>query len=81
MKEDKINKPKHYAYNIEPLDVIEDWNLNFCLGNVIKYIARADRKGNRLEDLQKAEFYIQRELTKNGNDNRQKQNTGRNQRS
>jgi len=62
--EDKVNKPKHYNYsNIQPIDAIEAWNLNFRLSNVIKYVARHKQK-NGLEDLKKAAFYLQREIDK-----------------
>jgi len=46
----------------EPITVIEDWNLNFNLGNALKYIARANHKGTKHADLEKAIWYIQREL-------------------
>lgn len=46
----------------EPIDVIEQWRLNFNLGNVVKYIARCDYKGQRTADLEKAIYYLQREL-------------------
>ena len=42
--------------------MIRDWQLDFCLGNVVKYIARAGRKGDALEDLQKAKQYIEFEI-------------------
>ncbi|WP_243154330.1 DUF3310 domain-containing protein [Clostridium sporogenes] len=42
----------------------EDWNLNFNLGNAIKYIARAEHKGNKKEDLEKAVWYLEREISK-----------------
>lgn len=56
-----INHPKYYCEGrkYEPKDVIMDWQLDFCLGNVVKYIARAGRKGDALEDLQKAKQYIE----------------------
>lgn len=58
-----INHPPHYLHSlIEPIDVIESWGLNFALGNVVKYIARAGHKGDRLEQLRKAEWYIRREI-------------------
>ena len=58
-----IKKAPHYnSGNIEVIDAIEDWKLGFHLGNAIKYIARADHKGKRQEDLEKALWYIQREL-------------------
>jgi hypothetical protein len=60
---DPINQPPHYTYSaIEPIDVIEAWNLNFRLGNALKYIARADDKGDRLNDLRKAAWYLHREI-------------------
>jgi hypothetical protein len=53
-----INHPSHYAEGrqYEPIDVIEDWNLDFCLGNALKYISRAGRKdpAKTVEDLKKA---------------------------
>tara|TARA_A100001035_G_scaffold280056_1_gene283765 strand:- start:2918 stop:3124 length:207 start_codon:yes stop_codon:yes gene_type:complete len=63
MKTNEINNPKHYTFGtIEPIQVIEDWNLSFNLGNVIKYVARSEHKGQRQMDLEKAVFYLQREL-------------------
>lgn len=60
-----VNHPKHYNVGaIEVIDVIEDWNLNFCLGNAIKYIARCEYKGHKKEDLEKAKWYIEREIKK-----------------
>lgn len=49
---------------MECIDVIEAFSLNFRLGNAIKYILRCDKKGAKKEDLQKAIWYIQRELEK-----------------
>lgn len=48
----------------EPIEVIEQWKLSFCLGNAIKYIARADYKGQKKQDLEKCLWYIKRELAK-----------------
>lgn len=42
--------------------MIEDWKLGFNLGNVVKYLARADHKGTDLADLQKGYFYLGREI-------------------
>ena len=54
-KEDVINHPSHYTRgNIEVIDFIEDQQLPYHLGNVIKYIARAGHKGDKLEDLKKS---------------------------
>ena len=58
-----VNHPDHYQGNkFEVIDVIEDYDLGFSLGNAIKYILRADKKGNRKQDLKKAIWYIQREI-------------------
>lgn len=55
-------KPSHYSdYELEPIDLIEEYSLNFNLGNVIKYVARHKDK-NGLEDLKKARWYINREI-------------------
>lgn len=54
-----ISKPSHYNQTgIEPINVINDWRLNFNLGNVVKYIARHKHKGKPLEDLKKAKYYL-----------------------
>jgi hypothetical protein len=66
-----VNEPPHYCdIGLEPIDVIEAWGLGFCLGNAVKYIARAEHKGSRLEDLEKARWYLEREIAriKNGTD-------------
>lgn len=52
----------YHQSNIEAIEVIEDWDLGFNLGNVIKYIARYRHKGTPKEDLQKAIWYLNREL-------------------
>lgn len=56
----KIDHPEYYkAGGIEAIDVIEDWKLDFCLGNAIKYIARAGKKSDDVRtDLEKAAWYI-----------------------
>ena len=62
MKE-KINHPKHYNKGtIEVIDAIVDWELDFCMGNVIKYIARHKYKESPLEDLRKARWYLDYEI-------------------
>lgn len=56
-----IEHPSHYNRGkIEVIDFIEDQGLSFHLGNVIKYIARAGSKGDKLEDLKKARWYLDR---------------------
>ena len=61
---DPVNKPSHYAEGrkYETIDVIEDWELSYRLGNAVKYISRAGRKNDAVEDLKKAEWYLQREI-------------------
>lgn len=61
-KKEEVNHPEHYNKGIEAIDIIESWGLNFSLGNAIKYITRAPYKGTELKDLKKAEWYIQREI-------------------
>lgn len=61
---DNVNHPKHYTKGgIEVIDAIEAWGLNFRLANVIKYVARSDHKNNKLEDLKKARWYLDREIS------------------
>lgn len=60
-----VDHPKHYnAGRIEVIDAIEDWGLGFHLGNVVKYCARANHKDKPLEDLKKAQWYINRAIEK-----------------
>ena len=62
---DPVVHPDHYQGNgYEVLDIIDDFDLNFNLGNVLKYVLRAGRKNSELkeEDLEKALFYLKREL-------------------
>ena len=56
-------QPPHYKQTtIEPITVIQDWKLSFCLGNVVKYIGRAEHKGNKLADLEMAADYLRMEI-------------------
>lgn len=60
-----VNHPAHYGGADNPYEaikVIEAWELGFCLGNTVKYISRAGKKGAALEDLKKAQWYLQREI-------------------
>lgn len=68
---DDVNCPKHYADSkIEVIDYIEDKNLGFCLGNVIKYVSRAGKKHSvgksdkekMIQDLKKARWYLDRRI-------------------
>jgi hypothetical protein len=62
---DNVNHPAHYrAGGIETIDFIEAKDLNYRLGNAVKYITRAKHKGNELEDLKKAQWYLNREINK-----------------
>jgi hypothetical protein len=64
-KADNVNHPPHYKVGgIETIDFIEAKSLNYHLGNVIKYVTRADHKGDRLENLEKARWYLEREISK-----------------
>ena len=62
--EEQVNHPSHYQQGIEPIEVIESWELNFSLGNAIKYILRSPYKGKQIEDLEKARWYIDREINR-----------------
>lgn len=62
-KADMVNNPPHYTNHpsgVECITITE--HMNFNLGNALKYIWRADLKGNSIEDLKKAEFYLKREI-------------------
>jgi hypothetical protein len=60
---DTVNSPPHYNVgNIETIDYIEAKQLGYHLGNVVKYVSRAGHKGERLEDLKKARWYLNREI-------------------
>jgi len=60
-----VDHPAHYGgaeNTYEAIKVIEAWELDFCLGNVVKYISRAGKKGSKLEDLRKAQWYLNHEI-------------------
>lgn len=63
---EKVNHPSHYGGDTvyETIKVLEAWGLDqsFCLGNAVKYISRAGKKGDALTDLKKAKFYLDREI-------------------
>jgi hypothetical protein len=66
-----VNHPAHYGGQDNPYEaikVIEAWGLGFNLGNVVKYLSRAGKKGNTLEDLRKAAWYLQREIQNRENE-------------
>ena len=67
MQNDPVNHPSHYCLGgIEVLDAIEAWELPYHLGNVVKYVARAGKKNSStyLQDLKKAQFYLNRFISK-----------------
>lgn len=64
MKE-QVNHPDHYkSGKFEVIEIIEEFNLGFNLGNVIKYVLRAGKKNNTIEDLKKAIKYLEFEIAK-----------------
>ena len=64
-KFDTVNHPAHYKVGgIETIDFIDAKQLGYNLGNVIKYVSRADHKDNKVEDLKKAQWYLNREISK-----------------
>ena len=66
---DKVNHPSYYQWRIETIDYIEDKDLNFNLWNVIKYVSRAGKKDDIIQDLEKAKWYIEREINRLKNNN------------
>jgi len=65
MAVDNVNHPAHYKTGgIETIDFIEAKQLNYNLGNAVKYISRAEHKGRLVEDLKKASWYLAREINK-----------------
>jgi hypothetical protein len=64
-KDDPINHPKHYTSHSSGVECIQiTEHMNFCLGNALKYIWRAGLKDDAIEDLKKAKFYLEREITR-----------------
>lgn len=66
---DPVNHPQHYGgadNTYEAIKVIEAWDLDFCLGNTVKYIARWGKKQNAkndlAQDLEKAKWYLERKI-------------------
>ena len=61
---DAVNHPPHYKVGgIETIDFIEAKKLGYNLGNVVKYVTRSEHKGNRKQDLEKARWYLDREIS------------------
>ena len=60
---DPVNHPAHYTSHASGIEVIQiTEHMGFCLGNAVKYILRCDLKGNAIEDLKKARWYLDREI-------------------
>ena len=58
-----VTHPDHYTFSpIEVIDAIEAWGLGFHLGNVVKYVVRSRHKGDELQDLKKAAWYLARKI-------------------
>lgn len=69
---EQVDHPAHYGgvdNPYEAIKVIEAWDLNFHLGNTVKYIARAGRKDAALQDLKKALWYLNRQISNMENKN------------
>lgn len=63
MSKDMVKRPDHYCFSkFEPKDVIREWGLNFNLGSAVKYIARAGRKDDIVQDLKKAREFLSFEI-------------------
>lgn len=63
MSKDMVKRPDHYCFSkYEPKDVIREWGLNFNLGSAVKYIARAGRKDDIVQDLKKAREFLSFEI-------------------
>jgi len=67
MDKEMVNHPNHYGGESNPYEVIkviDAWDLDFCLGNTVKYISRAGKKNTdkELEDLKKALWYLQHKI-------------------
>lgn len=60
-----VVRPDYYKRGeVQVVDVVEAWGLDFCLGNVIKYVCRAGKKGEATNDLLKAQWYLERAIEK-----------------
>ena len=68
---DNVNHPKHYTSHPSGIECIQITKFHsFCIGNALKYLWRADLKGNAIEDLKKAVFYINCEIEKRENEHK-----------
>jgi hypothetical protein len=71
---DPVNNPPHYTWiqGMEVIDITE--TLNFCMGNAVKYILRADFKGKPIEDMRKAIWYLEREIKRRAKESEREHN-------
>ena len=70
MDHDNVNNPKHYTSHPSGIDCIQiTEHMSFCLGNAMKFIWRADLKGDAIEDLEKAVWYVKREIERRKREN------------
>ena len=69
---DNINHPEHYNLGIETTDYICSWGMDFCEGNIVKYVTRYKHKGG-LEDLKKALWYLELLISQTENLEKSKQ--------
>ncbi len=66
--EDMVNHPPHYTSHPSGVECIQiTQHMNFCCGNAVKYIWRADEKWDAIEDLKKAKWYIEQEIKRREN--------------
>lgn len=66
-EKEQVNHPQHYGGQDNPYEaikVIDAWDLNFNLGNTIKYIARCGRKDDEIQELEKVVWYLNNEIKK-----------------
>ena len=64
-EKEMVNSPAHYnTGKIEVIEAIDDWSLDFYEGNIVKYVSRSKFKGKRIEDLKKAQWYLNRLINK-----------------
>ena len=64
-RKELVDHPQHYGGKDNPYEaikVIEAWDLGFCLGNTVKYISRAGKKDETIQELEKALWYLKREI-------------------
>lgn len=66
MSEDNINPTYYIGSKIQLADIIDEFNLDWYQASILKYVIRCKHKGKKTEDLQKAKWYLERYIIKNG---------------